>query len=441
MTIDGFYFENIRCFDGPNFLPIRPLTILVGENNTGKSTILGSLSAIGKQGLSLKEINFNSPPFQFGRFEDIVTYRSRHFGKKQEIGIGISNFKSNYEILESFAVICKYINNDGKPSLNNMVLQSNNTVINLFINNNTVSINYIDNFRYSKLPGSDILKMLSDKDFLKTINIQLTMKEHSIRSLFSDQFPLAFLSLDIPTKSQAYKNINSLIFSFLRPDTLNYINVAPIRMKPERTYESYKEQRTPDGSHIPFEIERYLRSGNIEYIKALNNFGVLSGLFSIINVKQLVIPKGSKFELTIKLKGESRNIVDVGYGVSQVLPILVDTITSPAGSTITLQQPEVHLHPRAQAELGSLFVQLVNNEQKTLIIETHSDYIIDRIRQEVALKKIDYRNVQIVYTEMIGTEVKYYIIELDENGNIINAPASYRDFFVREQLSLINRGL
>src|SRR5881396_1662040 len=74
------------------------------------------------------------------------------------------------------------------------------------------------------------------------------------------------------------------------------------------------------------------------------------------------------------------NLVDVGYGVSQALPILVDTLQRPAADEVfLLQQPEVHLHPRAQAELGSFFVSQAGKKRR-FVIETHSDYLVDRVR-------------------------------------------------------------
>ena len=79
------------------------------------------------------------------------------------------------------------------------------------------------------------------------------------------------------------------------------------------------------------------------------------------------------------LKGNRRNLIDVGYGVSQVLPLLTEMLRPNAPSMFLLQQPEVHLHPSAQAALGSLFCSIAGPDRQ-LVVETHSDYIIDRVR-------------------------------------------------------------
>ncbi|MDP6688819.1 MAG: AAA family ATPase [Alphaproteobacteria bacterium] len=74
----------------------------------------------------------------------------------------------------------------------------------------------------------------------------------------------------------------------------------------------------------------------------------------------------------------SVNIRNVGYGVSQSLPVIVEILSRSFGSRFAIQQPEVHLHPKAQAALGDLFYQLALVEEKRFIVETHSDFTIDR---------------------------------------------------------------
>ena len=83
-----------------------------------------------------------------------------------------------------------------------------------------------------------------------------------------------------------------------------------------------------------------------------------------------------------RAKGPFRNLIDVGYGVSQVLPVVTDLFRDDAPPMFLLQQPEVHLHPSAQAALGSLFCQIAGNRRQ-LVVETHSDHLLDRVRMDV----------------------------------------------------------
>ena len=95
-----------------------------------------------------------------------------------------------------------------------------------------------------------------------------------------------------------------------------------------------------------------------------------------------------------------------------------------------LQQPEVHLHPSAQAALGSLFCSIAGPDRQ-LVVETHSDYIIDRVRMDVRDKKTDLKpeDVSILYFERGESDVKIHSIRLDEHGNVLDAPDSYGQFF------------
>ena len=124
--------------------------------------------------------------------------------------------------------------------------------------------------------------------------------------------------------------------------------------------------------------------------RSLVEFGESSGLFESIDVSWFGDSTGGPFQLQVKMRGREANVVDVGYGVSQILPILVQIFDPPKGrrsfiglsrsTFFLLQQPEVHLHPRAQAELSSLLTKVAGEGRQSFIVETHSDYMIDRAR-------------------------------------------------------------
>ena len=103
----------------------------------------------------------------------------------------------------------------------------------------------------------------------------------------------------------------------------------------------------------------------------LVDFGQRSDLFQNIDVKILGGSMGNPFQLRVKVRGPNSNIVDVGYGVSQILPILVHILDLPVSRryrsgeesiVFLLQQPEVHLHPRAQAALSSSLLRRQTKE-------------------------------------------------------------------------------
>ena len=176
-----------------------------------------------------------------------------------------------------------------------------------------------------------------------------------------------------------------------------------------------------------------------EYVKErLEDFGRKSRLFNEIAIRRLGKTDGSPFQVQVRkfgkrLKGPWRNLVDVGYGVSQALPVVTEMLRPDAPALFLLQQPEVHLHPSAQAALGSQFCQAASTG-KQLIVETHSDHLMDRIRMDVrdgvsALKPDD---VSILFFERDEIDVRIHSLGIDDEGNITGAPPGYRRFFMDE---------
>ena len=242
------------------------------------------------------------------------------------------------------------------------------------------------------------------------------------------------------------------IFEELHHMTLGYAlarphatALAPLRTRPRRTYDELNEEFKPEGDHIPLVIARLLaakqRDTTGKELDALMRFGAASGLFEKIDVKRMGRQPSDPFQVRVKMKGPDANLIDVGYGVSQSLPIVIDSIVAPNNEILLVQQPEVHLHPKAQAALGSFFAELVSTTSKQFIIETHSDYLIDRVRIAVADGTISAKKVQLLYLDREGLDIKVYALDLDDLGNITNAPPNYRSFFLHEEINLMSRGV
>ena len=194
---------------------------------------------------------------------------------------------------------------------------------------------------------------------------------------------------------------------------------------------------------MPTLLDSIARRGHSEWqrLKAgLQAFGAESGLFDEIAVKALGNADGSPFQIQIRKyggkrkerKGPHRNLVDVGYGVSQALPILTEILRADSPQMFLLQQPEVHLHPSAQAALGSLFCEIATARQ--LVVETHSDHLVDRIRMDVRDRKTDLQaeDVSILFFEPGEIDVTIHSLRLDDDGNVLDAPPTYRRFFMDE---------
>ena len=213
--------------------------------------------------------------------------------------------------------------------------------------------------------------------------------------------------------------------------------LAPIRSSPQRTYDPVSAIAKPEGSHVPMLLASMLDSERAALWSAMREFGFGSGLFDQIEVNRKGRKESDPFQIGIRSGGPSVNLVDVGYGVSQVLPIIVDALQGAASNqTLLLQQPEVHLHPRAQAELGSFFVRLANKKRR-FIVETHSDYLVDRVRREVREGRLRPDDVSLLYFERGQHGSTVHNLDLDKGGSIENPPESYRQFFLDEERQLL----
>lgn len=115
----------------------------------------------------------------------------------------------------------------------------------------------------------------------------------------------------------------------------------------------------------------------------------------------LIIEPASEDGFRLRLNtdsGFSVSVVDCGFGLSQVIPLIVEGLVSYTGSLLIASQPEIHLNPRLQATLGDLFVEIVNSGRR-VILETHSEHLLLRVRRLVAEGVIDAENISILYVE------------------------------------------
>jgi predicted ATPase len=175
----------------------------------------------------------------------------------------------------------------------------------------------------------------------------------------------------------------------------------------------------------------------------VDRIGNVSGLFERVDIKYFNEAKAGPFEVDAYIDGEALKLSWVGYGVSQSLPILVELLFREKGSWFAIQQPEVHLHPRAQASLGDAFFEMAMTDQKRFLVETHSDFIIDRFRMNYRAKRnAKSRKAiptsQVLFFERDDKRNKVTSIPINEKGELSpDQPDSYRRFFIKEDVRLL----
>jgi predicted ATPase len=140
---------------------------------------------------------------------------------------------------------------------------------------------------------------------------------------------------------------------------------------------------------------------------------------------------GNRLQVSTDGAGRLQDLTNVGVGVSQVLPIVVMALLAPPGSFLIFEQPELHLHPRVQARLADFFLALALDGKQT-ILETHSEYLVDRFRLRIALSSSDSVRplINILFSEKSAGQSTLTPLEISEFGSIANWP---KDFFDQSQ--------
>ena len=295
----------------------------------------------------------------------------------------------------------------------------------------------------------------SDIDFLAR---DLFFLLHIARRQLKDEQNLNRSSADISNLNMNEKSLNKEERSFLinlidahMQEFSQFIQVkpmGPIRTKPKRFYERASTNESSEGEHIPEVLADLSRAeDNWSTMKSkLNVFGKKSGLYEDLSVEFLGTSENSPFSIIFKTSDQDgkknlqnwHNMINLGFGVSQVLPIVTELNMGPPNKIVMMQQPEVHLHPRAQAEFGSVLCEIAGPE-RMLFVETHSDYLLDRVRINVrkGIGNVRAEDVSILFLKRAGEVVNVYSMKLDDYGNIVDAPDEYMDFFIKEGNELL----
>lgn len=151
------------------------------------------------------------------------------------------------------------------------------------------------------------------------------------------------------------------------------------------------------------------------------------GLISSFEVRPIT-EGGKLFQVWVRRSPKSAEVLitDVGFGVSQILPVITLCYYAPEGSTIVLEQPEIHLHPRVQAGLADVFVEVVKQRKIQIVLESHSEHLLRRLQVRMAEERIAKQDAALYFCSTKNGQSVLTELELDIFGNIQNWPD---DFF------------
>lgn len=404
--------ENFKIWKTTGPMRLAPVTLLLGTNSSGKSSLIQSLLLIRQ---TVKgddpnlDLNFGNPDagdsVTLGRFTEVVTHRI--YGNK----IGIE-FRWSSTGTATDSVLFSALYSRG---------QAGSAVI--------------DSLRLGRDGQGFTVKRFKENIYRLWIGTERRMRGQSAD--FRPQRSFAFSPAAIDRLKGDGNRIEE-IGPQLLDELSRIIYLGPVRRLAQRDY--VWSGRMPstigdDGSKAvdaliasgvalkaasrkrqPIPSEASLITETSEWLKKME-------LAEELSVKQL--GSSARYELMIKRQGETSNIKDVGVGVSQVLPVIVAALHAAPGHIVIVEEPESHLHPLAASLLAELFISVSKERSVQFIVETHSEHLFRRMQTLIAKQDVSREDCAMYFVEREGNVANLRELVPDEAGRIKNWPPSF----------------
>ena len=396
-SITRLSIENVRCFADERTVTLPRITLLVGENNTGKTTFLACCAAIAQLACNEEVLYnpFNTNHFDLGTFNTIARNKSDSFSlggivDGVDFWFQFSSARETGDLWERKARI-RPANSD-EIKIEREAINSNweisSSSFSFSLKGDSVSYNQISQWlgkaiRYQHLPygGYDHFRAMdgvSEREIKEFVRLDKYLKE---------------LSSILPKNKPVIHSVSPEIESRVR----NYKNLPLWASSPE-DFESQRKELKQKGQKIKLYSDIRMNSN-------------IDGTTSI----------------EVAVGREWYNLTDVGFGVHNILPVL-QSISNDQGVTVLMQQPETHLHPKAEWGLANIIAR----SKSRFLIETHSDFITRRMRVCVREGEIKPEDIVLLWFEQNDGISRIHSLQIDKEGNVINAPAGFREFFIKE---------
>jgi len=426
--LKSFGLTNFKAFKKTEQIQVKKITVIVGKNSCGKSSILQSLLLL-KQTL---ESNSSSPLTLDGRYLRCSNLKDISFGLPP---LNIANIGYDF-ILENKNIeseICLHFKNKKtgdiyKGSIDTLTVKNtgkSDAERNVFIDFNNISPDIIE---------ARINKLLFDKDNIQKIDSFELQYSKFVPEYFDMRITEEKSHLRVPT-GIVIPNFNTLGFSELINVLKSIKYLSPVRAYPERAYVHYSQEAVElnengsNAAHIMWSKRKQKvswKGQKIPLAEAINKS------FKCLGLSQSITPEHEgdllyKVGVEESISKKEVYLTDVGFGYSQILPvILTGLLLSPINIGL-IEQPEIHLHPSSAANLADLFLAFTEDNRR-FIIETHSPEFINRLRLRVIQNPSLKDSINIIFVESHnenGSSIKQF--EIDENGMFPDWPDGFLD--------------
>ncbi len=409
---------NFKCWKELD-IELAPITLLFGANSSGKTSVLHSLLMLKQTARGVdpgQHINFgggNRDYVDLGSYRDVVAEHN----EKKRIGMQMS-WNTNTTI---FFVSDKLKDNARRlKTVTYDVAWGIDEHINIF------------NLRY------DVESVESPPEWVEVRREEANT--YFLTSSFAEP-------TDEPDKVDAPKSCYVLPWTAHlgsgKEHFVSLVNVSgeferiidkihpigPLRRQPERYYArtgGKPEMIEPDGANT---IQALIASAREDNHLLDHTTRILQEMDLVEDFDIKPIDENQRlYEATATVGGVKSRLVDVGFGVSQVLPIVALLFSAPPGSIVLLEQPELHLHPNAQSLLADLLLHVAETRDLQLIVESHSEHVLRRLQVRVAegnSKFANPDNIKMYFCEPGEGGSTISEVELDRFGQIANWPDKF----------------
>jgi len=394
--IKRLFFKNYRAFEDLD-IPLTKINLFLGPNNSGKSAILSAINLLSQ---TLDSADRDVPLLLNGKFEDLGTYQDvvyeneleRDITLGLEFHVGLSGEREPALQNARMSVTFHY-----RKQRREIVVDS----IELSIPPDGILLST----RVAKTSNNQLIEKISSN-----LNGIKTGRSSSGSITLNHYIPSLIPSLGrrwFPRMSQRYapyRQLDRFLYYFSRSliDHLGNVEfIGPFRRSPQRTYPFSGETPSTVGVHGEKAIDILVSDESRRRGKKRNIAQTISNWLQRSEIAKgidIIVLTERHFEVLVKHidTGEDENIADVGYGCSQILPILVAGYYLPSKSILIIAQPEIHLHPKAEAEVGTFLSEVIKRDIQ-IFVETHSEHMLLRLQSHVASGELSPQDVNVFY--------------------------------------------
>lgn len=441
--INGLGLKHFKAFNDESYLSFKKMNIFLGPNSSGKSSYLKGLLLLNESIKSDEE----QPALHLN--EEIGDYKSIVFGKdsKQQISFTITLENAEHLSEEELQIIVdrnrtqfiisllnsknaeqisireldSYIDDKIKSYLSNPVHK-----IHFSVKQTNKKPNVVHKFNIAFKDDTEyVIEMDRNSYYLKKGNRTFSQPNIVLPKKFLFKVDDTKFHLSSPNEMEDLLTLSIALLHFeiqLTQFFRQFLRIEPFRNKPSRTEHIANFKFNSVGSNgqnllsTVIGLNQQQKEKEVQTVKSdVNKWLKEFELAQSVDAQDL---KNNQYSLIIKNRytGIDNNIMDVGVGTSQLLPIIVESFLSPKNSVLVIEEPETHIHPNAQAKLADLFVSCIEKDNKRFFVETHSMYFVQKMQILVAQGKINPEDVGIYYFQQSesGTQIQH--LTLAQNG-------------------------